>query len=133
MLLTRDQILKVEGRRHKDIEVPELGGTIRVMSVSAGAGLELKLIGDADNDRRGIAVTMFADAIVDDQNNPVLDQESAKILVQKISIETMNLLIREILALSRSPEKKVENGAAAAEAPIANPSEGSPSASSPSA
>ena len=34
-LLTKDQILKADDRKHEDIEVPEWGGTLRVIPMTA--------------------------------------------------------------------------------------------------
>ena len=127
MLLTKEQILKVEGRRFKTIEVPELGGSLRIASLSAGASLKLKQLGDTD-DQRAMALVMFKGSIVDEKNAPMFDAEATEAFLDAISVETLGFILGEITSLSA--RKKGTNGAEVAET---NPSSAVLSVSSPSA
>jgi hypothetical protein len=128
MLLTKGQILKVEKRKFRDLEVPELGGQIRIASISAGCGLSLKELGAKGDSQREMALVMFGSSIVDEHGAPMFDSDTASQFLNMISIETMNQIVGAITELSRG--KPSANGA---EVAGANPSVAAPSASSPSA
>jgi hypothetical protein len=133
MLLNRDQMLKVEGRKFKLLDVPELGGQIRIASLSAGCGLKLKALGESkpDDSDRQMALAMFESSIVDAAGAPMLDAQAAESFLNAVSPEAMTLIVQEITALSRS--KVPANGAESAEVPLGNPSVAAVSGSSPSA
>lgn len=129
MLLTKGQMLKVEGRKHKDIDVPELGGQVRVTNISAGCGITLKEIADKGGSQRDMALAMFTSCVVDEKDDPMFDEAEALAFIAKISSETLSLIVSEITALSRSA-KSAANGA---EVPAGNPSSATQLAPSPSA
>ncbi len=140
MRLNREQMLKVEKRKFKDLEVAELGGDLRIASLSAGAALRLRELGIetglATAGAYGeMAVTLFSSSIVDDHGIAMLDEAAAKEFIGRISTDTMSLLVTEIMKLSGKdkPQVIVSNGAAGSEAPAANPSAAAQSASSPTA
>jgi hypothetical protein len=134
MLLTKGQILKVERRRYRNLFVEELGGEIRIASISAGCGLDMKeLAGKATS--RELAMPLFTSSIVDENGAPMFDDEEAARFLQAISVETMNFIMGAITDLSGNAlkAKASENGAAGAEVPAANPSSAAQSESSPTA
>lgn len=137
MLLTRDQLLKVEKRKFKVLEVEELGGSIRLASLSAGAGIAINRLqlGGGGGDQREMSIVMFESSVVDDKGDPLFDHDSAGAFLDRISAETMRLIATEITALSGRAKPVVANGATgpAEETPAANPSSGSLSESLPTA
>lgn len=137
MLLNKGQILKVEKRKFKELEVPELGGALRLASLSAGCGMRLKEASKLELNERASAVIMFSSCIVDEKGEAVFSEDEALKFVELISIETMNLLIHQIFVLSgrvTEKPKAVANGVEAApEVPPENPSAAAPSSSSPTA
>lgn len=144
-LLNKEQVLSVKGKLYKDIDVEELGGQIRVSSMSAGAVLDLKEAGvSLESTTRKLAVVAFASCIVDEQKEPLFDQEEAAKFIDTISVDTMRFITNEIMRLTaksqgKDLEKKVDaaikNGAAAdaVETPTENPSEAARSDASPTA
>jgi hypothetical protein len=109
-LLTKQQILSVQGRRYAEIEVPELGGKIRLASLSAGSSLEYKKL-----DRRRAAgedcereqmVLLLSSSCVDAAGAKIFDKESAEAFLDVMTIEMMHLIAAEIVKLSTPPEKK---------------------------
>lgn len=137
MLLNKSQILKVERRKFKELEVPELGGALRLASLSAGCGMRLKEASKLELNERALSVILFSSSIVDEKGEAIFSEDEATKFVELISIETMNLLVQEILALSgrgRTKLTAVANGVEAApEVPPENPSAAAPSSSSPTA
>jgi hypothetical protein len=141
MRLTREQMLKVEKRKFLDLHVPELGGEVRIASISAGAALRLRELGIETGIATAgaygeMAVTLFSTCIVNDKGLSELDEAAAKELIDRISTDTMSLLVTEIMKLSGKDKPQVvvaKNGAEGSEVPAGNPSEAAPSASSLSA
>lgn len=118
-VLNKEQALKVERRKFRDLDVPELGGALRIANVSAGCGLRLKeLTAEAtlegrEVDQRAMTLAMFASSIVDEGGRPLFDEREAEQFVDRISAETLGAIVSAITALSRTGKA---NGAEAAEA-----------------
>jgi hypothetical protein len=62
-LITRDQILGALDLKHKEVDVPEWGGTVRISEVNAAARMELQMM------------------ILDDQQKPRTITEMTRIMV----------------------------------------------------
>ena len=129
-LLTKEQALKVERRKFRDLDVPELGGTLRVASISAGCGLRAKELDGSAAEQRLTSLAMFESCIVDENGRPMFSAEEAAAFLESISVETLSLILSAITELSGKPKSKSANGA---EVPAGNPSAAAPSASLPSA
>jgi hypothetical protein len=103
MILTREQMLKVQGRGYKTIPVPELGGEVRMASLSAGVALEFAALAkrrEAGEDvNQQIMLLLIESSIVDEKGATLFDKASALEFLGRISIETCNLIVGEALAL----------------------------------
>lgn len=86
-LLTRDQFLAATDRKTKDLELAELGGTVRIAAISAdtlfkfrdlskrrsqGEDVELEIVG-----------TILAGSIVDEQNKEMFTPADIPLLLKK--------------------------------------------------
>jgi hypothetical protein len=130
-VLNKAQALKVERRKFKDVDVPELGGQLRLASISAGCGLRLKDLemGEAgDKNQREGTLAMFETSIVDEDGKPLFTAEEAEQFLSTISTETLGLIVSAITSLSGKAAKT--NGV---EVPAANPSAAAQSGASPTA
>jgi hypothetical protein len=142
-LLTKAQALRVEGRLFKEVFVEELGGDLRLGSLSAGAALQLKEMGvEIGAASKKLALVVFASSIVNEKNEPLFDEEEASKWIDTISVVTLRFIIGEVMSLtaktkgiSKEAGKQLEqasNGATEPEAPLPNPSKAAPSDASPS-
>lgn len=128
MVLTKEQMLRVEKRRYKTIDVPELGGEIKIASLSAGASLRLNSLRKA-SDGAEFSVD-DARILLESVVEPKLDTaEEMDQFIDTVSNETLSAVLREIMALS-APGFATKNGAGVAEQ---NPSSAALNVSSPSA
>lgn len=127
-LLTKDQLLAVKGRRVVEIEVPELGGRVRLASPTASAAIALRALHlraeKGENVEEEIAVTMLSCALVDADGKPLLSASDARAWIEGAAIETVTRLmsvVTEFVAAELGAKKGAQDNA--------GNSAGSPSAS----
>lgn len=118
MILTREQALKVSGRSFATLEVPELGGELRLASLSAAPALvanALKERGAKGEDvEREYFLLLLVSAVVDEKGEPLFDRASAEDLLLRVSAETILMIVQAIPAanapavpLGNSPASQV--------------------------
>ena len=88
--LTKEQILKAKDRKCEDVEVPEWGGTVRVMGLSGEARdqyeeqvYEVMPDGDAKMNRQNMRALLCSLTIVDENDLPLFSHKDVKALGTK--------------------------------------------------
>jgi hypothetical protein len=97
-LLTADQALKVEHRRFGEVELTELGGTLRIASLSADAALqlgELKKKG-GDTNEREMMHFLIRNACVDGVGAPLFTAAQTTELIGRMSLDSASTLVEKI-------------------------------------
>lgn len=84
-MLTRDQILAVEDRKSEVVEVPEWGGSVRVVAMSGAQRdrFEQSLLVDGKPDTSNARAKLVAASVVDDVGQPVFGVADVEALGQK--------------------------------------------------
>ncbi len=101
-LLSKEDLLKKSKRTYKDVEIPELGGTVRVASMSAASSIALNAIrarqakGEEVNGE--LMLAMVQGSIVDEQGEQMFSDTDAAAFFKVISVDTFNLLMEASLA-----------------------------------
>lgn len=108
--LTLEEALKLEGRKFKDLEVPELNGTLRLAELPAGRSLEFKHMQDRrakgeDLERKQMEL-LLASALVDAGGKPLLDAKTAGKFIDAVSFSTLNLIVMAVLEMMTVPAKE---------------------------
>lgn len=113
--LTLEQLTKSK-RNSEDIVVEELGGTIRIIQLSAGKALEFKNLetkkknGSSEEDlEKKQMVLLLSSAVVDEQNQPMLNEKTAVQFMNAVSFKTLDHIIQRILSLT-IPKTEDKNG-----------------------
>lgn len=111
--LTREQILSAQGRRYGEVDLPELGGKVRVASLPAAklfAYQKLQRRREAGEDvEQEMTLLLLSGGCVDENGAPLFDRESATALLEVLSVEAMTKLVSAISALTNP--KKDDEGA----------------------
>lgn len=114
--LTADEALKVPNRRFGEVAVPELGGVLRLGSLSAESALQmldLKEKGELNKDNsRDLLLFMIKEVVVDENGGSLFTEEQAKKLVTRISMETMVDLTEKITDFVHAGVKNRKNSKA---------------------
>jgi hypothetical protein len=113
--LTADQALKVEFRRYGEIDVPELGGTLRLASLGASAALELMELQEAaksGKNQRQLMLFLIKNTCVDPEGNPLFDDAQASKLLERVSVATTTLLIEKMTGFIAEGLEKRKNSEA---------------------
>lgn len=105
MLLTKDQLLRGTDRRTIEVDVPELGGHLRLRAPSAAAALRAReLYSKKDASESDLMRVMVAALCVDEKNEPLFTEDEAGKLLDAVSPATMGLLSEKFAELSGGGE-----------------------------
>lgn len=97
MFLTAEQALKVENRRFGEVEVAELGGKLRIASLSADAALRLgELKKDDKAGDRQLMHFLVREACVDGAGAPLFSEQQVVDLLGRVSIDAATALVESI-------------------------------------
>lgn len=115
--LTADEALKVPNRRYGEVDVPELGGKLRLGSLSAEAALKMLELqqGKAEGgavDPRVMMHFMLRHVCVDLAGDMLFTDEQATQLINRISMETVTDLVEKITAFVHEGLKNRKNSKA---------------------
>ncbi len=103
MVLTREQALKVSHRVFKVIDAPELGGELRLASLSAGASLAFNSLNARKDKGEDVAreqmLLIIEQAIVDEKDQSLFDAASAAQFLSTVSLNTLTLIMTETFSL----------------------------------
>lgn len=113
--LTKDQILSAEDRESTEVEVPEWGGTVRIMAPSAwelseyqSSQIKVEFDKQGNPQRRvdmtGADVRLAAMCIVDDEGERMFSEKELKKLGQKSS-KALDRVVRAIRELRGMDEE----------------------------
>lgn len=114
MLLTKDQILSLDDREYKEVEVPEWGGSVRLASMSAADrdAFEASLIPDkkskASDRMKNFRARFLSRCIVDAEGNSVFDAHSVVLLGRK-NASVINRLFDIARELNGMTEEDVQD------------------------
>lgn len=117
-LLTRDQIVEVDDAQFEDIEVPEWGGTVRVVGMTGSQrdAYEASIIEQKGGERRVVLANARAKLVqrclVGEDMRPLFSREDVSILGRKsaIALERVFDKARALSGMSEEDmEKLVEN------------------------
>lgn len=114
--LTLEQLTKPK-RIIEDVEIEELGGTIRIAQLSAAKALEFKNIetqkarGSSEDLERKQFVLLLSSAIVDEHGQPMLNEKTAGQFINSVPFNTLNAVIARILKLAIPSDEKKEGEA----------------------
>jgi hypothetical protein len=115
--LTKEQILAAQNRRTTDVEIPELGGTLRVRAPSAAWNFRAKAMKKRLEKGEEVELELMAEmleaACVDQKNKPIFDREGAKAALDAMDIETINKIVSAFHELA-APKAKTAPAPAAA-------------------
>lgn len=106
--------LAVKNRKYGEVELPELGGSLRVASLSAAKSLEAAELNAAkargDDVNAKLMRLLIRGGVVDDNGDQLFasDAELEKFL-DRISIDTMNLIVGGITGLMEKPKDAKAN------------------------
>ena len=123
--LSKEQILAASRTRFRDIDVPELGGKLRVRTLSAAASTKAEELQERLKAGEKVQLQMLGHLLVSaivhpETNERLFSDEDATLLLESLDMQSVASLIPKIEA-AFSPEEK----------PAGN-SEASPSAGLPS-
>lgn len=129
MNLTKQQAMKVSKRNFVDIHVPELDGTLRLVSFSAGAVIVAQALAkraEAGEDvNREISMHFIQSAIADENSELMFagDSDGANAFYGRISLDTLSLLIKAVPAGSKAKAGAAPGEASKETQPAALPSD----------
>lgn len=105
--LTLNDLTAPKNRRFEDLEVPELGGKIRLAELPAGRSLEFKHLqgqkekgGDVE---RKQMIALLVGAIVDEQGKAMLNEKTANQFIEAVSFKTLQLIVNKVLEMIAPP------------------------------
>lgn len=107
-----EEAVQVKGRTFRDVEVAELGGTMKVQSLSAGKALQFKEMqekrGKVDAIERKQMELLLEAGCVNEDGSPFFAKPGlAAKFVDVVSFDTLQLLVKQILgAMGIDPEKE---------------------------
>lgn len=108
-LLTKKQFLESDDRTYKNIELPELKGEVKIRSFSGKDELEFESIRHEKNSSE-LVFWMIMKGCVDENNNPMFDEQDLEGIKKKSSI-TIKKLFDEILDLNNINTPQIEEEA----------------------
>jgi hypothetical protein len=125
-ILTQEKLLAVQNRKFELVDVPELGGSVRLGSPTAATVIEIRQLerrrAKGEDVEKDLTLLLISSTVVDGVGRAVFDKETAAAFLDRISPDTMAKLVEE--------STRMMKGATQGQAP-ASPSVASPSASSP--
>lgn len=109
-MLTREAILKANDRRSETIEVPEWGGSVRVMSMSGHDrdAFESSIVtADGRTNMVGMRAKLVAACVVDEQGNRLFKPADIEALGGK-SASALDRIVAVAQRLNRLGDKQLE-------------------------
>jgi hypothetical protein len=111
-LVTREQFVESKYENHVDVEAPELGGTIRLASMTARerSTLEKQFMGqgEAMKDPGGFRVALLVRTIVDDAGELLFTDDDRDMLLSK-NAKKLEVLFEAACELNGFTDKDVED------------------------
>lgn len=111
-MYTREKLQQLKRVRYDVVELPELGDSMRIASLSARGIFALKEVqGDSDKIviKRDLALVLLRDACVDGVGRSLFPNEAAvDEFIGTISIDTLTDLINAIVKLTNGTDKVVK-------------------------
>jgi len=96
-LLKKEQLLRKSKRTFKDVDFPELGGSIRVASLSAGSSILLNALrtreAKGEDVKREMMLALIQGSIIDENGQAMFDEASALEFFEVISLDGFNRLM----------------------------------------
>lgn len=129
MNLTKQQLMKVSKRTFVDIDVPELDGKLRLVSFSAGAAIEAQALSKrsaaGEDVTRAIMMHLIKSALADENSELMFagDDAGAAAFYDKVSLETLSILIKAVPAGSKAKAGAAPGEASKETQPAALPSD----------
>lgn len=115
VFLTKDQLLDPTiGRKKAEVEIPELGGKVRLLEPSGGCILRVKELqkrqkaGDAGAEVE-IFKELLSSGLIDQQNRPLFDMTTVPAFLEAIPLAAAGRLVEEINKLMQDEEKPEGN------------------------
>lgn len=106
-LLSKEQILSAKDSKHKDIDVPEWGGKVRVSVMSGVARDQFESLVLADEDNGNRRAKYLSACIVDDNGDLMFTDKEVEALGRK-SAKALDRLFDVALELNGITEDSVE-------------------------
>lgn len=113
--LTREQILHSNPRSYKDVRAPELGGTIRVQSLTGKEFEDYQATNRGKPDKNGNVPTIFAGSVARLLVRCIVDQEGKRIFgdddapaLAEANAAALNRLFRAACKLNGIGESEME-------------------------
>lgn len=137
--LSREAALAVSKREYADLEVPELGGTLRISGVSASLIVKVQELNAAarkagDTTNLSLFMLVLENCVVDGEGKPLFDGPSAKSFFDSITMQTVLSIMDAVpgdvfkssIARAKAESAAKEAGLAVVEAAPPVPSETAP-------
>lgn len=108
-MLTRDQILAADDRRSEVVEVPEWGGSVRVVAMSGTQrdAFEMSLLVNGKPDPTNARAKLVAASVVDDSGAPVFTAGDIEALGRK-NAAALSRIVEVARRLSAIGEAEIE-------------------------
>ena len=103
-----EEALELKGRAFEDVEVPELGGKLKLASLPAGKALEFKDLAtrpDKANDKteRRQMIILLTGGVVNPDNSPFFaDDKAAGKFIDRVSFVTLQAIIKKITSMMKT-------------------------------
>lgn len=121
MHLDATKLAQFDGRRYASVDLPGLGGKLRLASLSARRAFEFRKLMEQQNKGENVEFEitrlLLIGSVVDDEGRPVFDEKSAEAFLDRVSPTMAAGLVTEVTKLQS--EGKADAG---------NPSGASPNA-----
>lgn len=110
-----DQALELKGRKFVELEVPELDGSLKLASLPAGKALEFKELhaklqkaggSDLTIERKQMVLLLTAGVVNEDESPFFADEKAATRFIEKVSFESLQLIIGKLTDMLRDAAKK---------------------------
>lgn len=95
-----EDAMKISGRRFEDLEVPELGGKIKLAELTAGRSLEFKKLQvkrEKGEDVERKQMVLMLSAVVGPDDKPFFpDDKAAEKFIDTVSFKTLELIASKV-------------------------------------
>ncbi|MEK7178552.1 MAG: hypothetical protein AAB721_02780 [Patescibacteria group bacterium] len=112
-----DEALQLKGRKFEVLEVPELGGSLKLGALPAGKALEFKELhakvqkaggSDPALERKQMVVLLTAGVVNEDESPFFADEKAALRFIEKVSFESLQLIMVKLTDMLKAAAKKDE-------------------------
>lgn len=119
-ILTREQALRVDGRRKDTVEFPELNGALILAELATGPSeaimaLEAAAVAGDPKARRAQLLLMIEHGVIDEKGEPLFDAASASTFYDKLPITALQRLMEKLpkddaaIAAAKAAREKAAN------------------------